>query len=288
LSSWGLIVCYLVPYALGLGNEVYSNGLGYKAFFIAQNELNLIVVVMVFFMAYKLILRVQFIDLIKMGLLILCGILLNTKTSIIACFMALAIWFGTAILKGDRKAKFITIVSALVGVMVLKDRILQTVSGSLQRFTALQTKYYNGSILTSVLSGRNYYVRNAWEYFTSEHTQFRFFFGNGFCSDYLTEMDLIDIFFYLGLVGTVCVGIFLCWVLKKSVQNMKADNTIIRPISFVVIIALLTISGHVLFMAMSGCYFVVYVCFLICYKNTTSTSGQKAPYTNRKILLKSR
>ena len=37
---------------LGLGVRVY--GYGYKSFFIAQNELNLIVVVLLFFTSYKL------------------------------------------------------------------------------------------------------------------------------------------------------------------------------------------------------------------------------------------
>jgi hypothetical protein len=173
-------------------------------------------------------------------------------------------------IKKDTKVKIITIVSAIIGAVLLRDKLIRAISGSLQRFTALQTNYYGGSVLTSILSGRNYYAEHAWDYFNSEHTLFRFFFGNGFCSNYLTEMDLVDIFFYLGSIGAVASICFLGWVLKKSVHNMRTDKTIIRPVSFVVIIALLAMSGHVLFMAMSGCYFVVYVCFLIYYKNDAS------------------
>ena len=60
-SSWIFLPCFLIPYVLGVGNQVYGSEMGYKAFFVSQNELSLVIVVMIFFAAYKLSLHLDFI-----------------------------------------------------------------------------------------------------------------------------------------------------------------------------------------------------------------------------------
>ena len=89
--------------------------------------------------------------------------------------------------------------------------------------------------------------------------------GNGFCTEILTEMDLIDLFFYLGFIGTVFVLAFLIWQFFGIYKNCKKDQSVIRMVSYLVIVGLSFIAGHVLFMAMSGCFFVLYCCFLTYY-----------------------
>lgn len=265
-SSWIMIACYLIPYVLGVGNNVYVGELGYKGFFIAQNELNLIVVVMTFFLAFKLTNIFSIKDVIKLGLLILCGMLLNTKTTIIACLIALIIWLITILKKSNFKVKMGTIVLVCFGGYLLNERILNSVSGAMMRYKVLQNKYYSGSVLTSVLSGRDYFVKDAWSYLNEKGSVFRFIFGNGFCSNILIEMDIFDMFFYLGLIGAIGSVLFLIWILKRSLKNCKNDRNIIRPLSFVVVCALLILAGHVLFMSMSGYFFVIYCCFLMYYQ----------------------
>lgn len=263
ISSWMMIICFLVPYALGVGVRVY--GYGYKSFFIAQNELNLIIVVLLFFTSYKLTVKISVRDLIREALLLICAILLNSKTTLIACLIATGMWAVSILRKSKLIYKISTMVVLIIGVYLFRDNFLQAVNNSLVRQNALQSQFYGNSLLAGILSGRNFFVEEAWNDLIHNHTEFRFIFGNGFCSSILCEMDLFDIFFYLGIVGTIATMIFLGWVFKSSIKTSKSDRSLIRPISFLTIFALLTLSGHVLFMAMSGSYFVIYCCFLMYY-----------------------
>lgn len=270
VASWLFIGCYLIPYILGIGNRVYVGDIGYKGFFIAQNELGLIVVVFCFFTAFQLINRIKLLSVIKIACLLTCGLLLNTKTAIIASLIAVVMWFVPAIIKGKTKYKIITLSVVVIGIVVLKDTIINSFVLALQRFSMLTTKYYGGSVATGLLSGRNNTVSAAWKYLNENYYILRFLLGNGFCSELLTEMDIIDIFFYLGLVGVTFIIAMLCYFLVVIIRNSKMDKSKIRVVSYLVVIALLFWAGHVLFMAMSGCYFVIYLCFLFYYKESMS------------------
>lgn len=265
LSSWVLIACFLIPYLLGIGNRVYGNEIGYKAFFISQNELSLILIVLCFFCIYKMTIKFQWAGMFQLLLLVLCSMLLNTKSAIVACIAGVAVWLLTIALKGNYKIKLLTIVTAIIGCFALKETVFSAVDAMIMRFSALQSKHYGGSVVTAILSGRNYYFDSAWKELNENHPFFRMLFGNGFCSEYLVEMDLIDIFFYLGIVGSVIVIAFWIYVLVKSMPNLKKDGNIIRLFSYVVIIGFMNFTGHVMFMAMSGCFFMVYCCFLLTY-----------------------
>lgn len=266
LSSWLFLGCYLIPYCLGIGNSVYSGGVGYKAFFIAQNELGLVIVVFFFFTAYQLIYKISFVNICKLACLLLCGMLLNTKTSIAACVIAIFVLFLTIVLRSKPAYKILVILLLIVGLFVFKGTISKAINGVQNRFNVLTAKYYDGSAITGLLSGRNYFVMDAWKELNTHHTLLRFFIGNGFCSDVLIEMDILDIFFYLGAIGVIFIIIVLFFFFKMIVHNSREDIGNMRIISYLVILAQLSIAGHVLFMAMSGCYFILYLCFLLFYK----------------------
>lgn len=276
-SSWLLIACFLFPYLLGVGNRVYGNEMGYKAFFISQNELALIISVLVFFSAYKLIYRINIRNVINIALLFLCGILLNTKTTIITCILAIGMWILPIIARSKFKVKLSAVLVMIIGLFVFRNRLIMAISNSYDRYSLLLTRHYEGSALTGVLSARNYYLKDALENLNGSHTVLRGVIGNGFCSDILVEMDLCDIFFYLGTVGLIATIVFLFIIFKKSCKMSKKDNSLIRPVSFVTIVALLTLAGHVLFMSMSGCFFVLYVCFLTMYERNPKNEKKNNP-----------
>ena len=264
-SAWLLPACYLIPYVLGLGFTVYGN-MGYKAFFIAQNELSLIIVALFFFCLYKLTLKFCFSSLAQAGLILLCGLLLNTKATILACLLGAAVYFVYMLIRMPTRIRLYALAIMIFACLIFHKVIIEVCAAMAGRFLSLLTKHYDGSILTAILSGRDYLAENAWTALTEEYFLFRFFFGNGFCSTVLVEMDIVDIFFYLGAFGAAAVVAFLVGVFIKSRKNLKSDPTCLRSLSFWIIIAFLNVAGHVLFMAMSGCYFVVYLCFLITFR----------------------
>ena len=290
-GSWILIMCYLIPYVLGVGNIVYSGGMGYKGFFISQNELSLVIVVMLFFTAYRLIYNTNVWGVLCLALLFLCAMLLNTKTTIISGIIAICLWIIPILLKSKVRTKIIILILIALGFCLLKDKIFTAISASINRYLMLVEKHYGGSSLTGVLSARNYYLSDAWNGLNNSHTILRLIIGNGFCSDVLIEMDLFDIFFFLGIIGLLVTIIFLYIVFKVAAKKVKQDGCLIRPLSFLVIIILLTLAGHVLFMSMSGCYFILYVCFITSYKQLhvrmTCIMNKRRQYStliNNKIL----
>ena len=262
-SAWLLPVCYFVPYVLGLGNRVYGGSMGYKAFFIAQNELSLIIIVLFYFCLYKLTQKVRFATLVQIGLLLLCGLLLNTKSTILACLLGTGVCFLYIMVKMSLQIRLAGVIILIAGYLAFRDVIIEVCTAMIGRFTTLMTKHYAGSVFTAILSGRDYLLEKAWTALTEEHFLFRFLFGNGFCSNILVEMDILDIFFYLGFFGAVVTVFFLVMVYVKSRKNFKTDPAPIRWLSYLVIVFFLSITGHVLFMAMSGCYFVLYLSFLL-------------------------
>lgn len=266
-GAWFFVCCYIIPYFLGVGNKVYAGDIGYKAFFIAQNELGLVIVVFCFFTAYQLINRSTIINVLKLASLLICGLLLNTKTAIIASIIAVIMWFVPIIINGRKEYKILTFIVIIVGVIVLKETMINSFKLVYDRFSMLTTKYYNGSIITGILSGRNNTVVAAWNDLVKNHFFVRFLIGNGFCSKLLVEMDLIDIFFFLGIIGVAFTSAWLYRIYAIIKCNSKYDKSRIKKVSYLVILVLLFFAGHVLFMAMSGCYFIVYLCFLIYYKD---------------------
>ena len=264
-GSWIFIGCYLIPYVLGVGNRVYAGDIGYKAFFIAQNELGLLIIVFTFFVTYKLSKKITAKDVVCLALLFLCGMLLNTKTTIAACIIAIIMWLLPVLKRRNLVTKIATVVVIIVGFILLRNVLINSINQAMLRFTTLQTKYYDNSLITSILSGRNYLLKNAWQYLLSEHTVLRMIIGNGFCAPDLIEMDFFDIFFYLGIIGFIAVVWFVVKQGKKIARNAKREDKTIKMVSYLVIVLQMVIAGHVLMMSMAGCYFVFFVSFLIYY-----------------------
>lgn len=274
-SAWMMVFCFLIPYFLKVGSSVYGN-VGYKAFFYSQNELSLVLIVLSFFCAYKMVLNPKILSFVEYGLIMVCAILLNTKSTLLICLVSFGAFLLTVAHRGGLKQKIFIGIGLIIGVLLLKNKFISAVQASMGRYDVLKNKYYGGSILTSILSQRDLFALSAWKELTAKHTLFRFFFGNGFCSTILTEMDFVDIFFYLGVIGLIAVTIFFMMILKYSIPNFKTDRTCIRALSFWAILGFIMFTGHVIFMAMSGCYAIVYYCFLITFRNENINTRKNA------------
>lgn len=265
-SSWIMVCCLLIPYVLGVGNRVYANQIGYKGFFISQNELSFVLIVLCFFSSFKLLCKITMTGIIQLTLLVICAMLINTKSTIFAGLIAVCLMIIFKVIHGNMRSKLITSIIAVLGGVVLRNVIFSSIQSMLSRYGTLKNVYYNNSIFTAILSGRNIYFQFAWKYLTENHSIFRFIFGNGFCSSYLIEMDFIDIFFYFGLLGVLALIVFLAIIFRKIMKSYRNENRLYRIISYLVVIGFMFFTGHVIFMAMSGTYFIIYIIFLMTYK----------------------
>lgn len=264
-SAWLFAACFLIPYCLGLGNRVYANDIGYKAFFVSQNEMSLVIMVLCFFVVYKIYLKITILNSIQLGLLLLCGLLCNTKSTIIACLLIAFILLIIKAIKGSFKSKIAVFAVGLVGLFLMRNTIISSIDLMTNRYMALKYNHYNGSVLTSVLSARDIFVTVEWNNMMKEKSAFKILFGNGFCSGHLIEMDFFDMFFFLGIIGVLILFYFLILLFKRIRENTKSDNSKLRLFTYIIIFGFMFLTGHVIFMAMSGSYFIIYCCYLITY-----------------------
>lgn len=259
-SAWMFSLCFLLPYFLGIGETTYKGGIGYKGFFYSQNEISLTVIVLFYFVLYKLINRLVYRDVVQLGVLFFCGLLLNTKSSIFSCLFGLGFWGMIVLMKQKGRYKLTVIGIGITGMLIFRKILSKSIVALMKRYNFLSDNY-GGNKLSTIISGRDYKLHNAISEYTSSHVLFKTLFGNGFWSGNLVEMDIIDSFFYLGLIGAVAVVWCLIRISLKIKNNVKQDKYPIRFMETLIILVFLFFTGHVLFMATSGCYMVLICCF---------------------------
>jgi len=259
-GAWMFSLCFLIPYIFNIGETTYTGGIGYKGFFYSQNEISLTVIILFYFVLYKLINRLVFRDVVQLGLLFFCGLLLNTKSSIFTCLFGLGFWGIIVLMKQKGRYKLTVIGIGITGVLIFRKILSKSIIALMKRYNFLNNNY-GGNTLSTIISGRDYKLNNAISEYTSSHVLFKTLFGNGFWSGTLVEMDIIDSFFYLGLIGAVAVVWCLIHITIKIKKNVKQDKYPIRFMEILIILVFLFFTGHVLFMATSGCYMVLICCF---------------------------
>lgn len=265
INSIIMIICVLIPYIMKTGYKIYAGGLGYKAFFYSQNELTASLIILFYFCLYKVIMKIDIISLIQLGLIFVCVVITNMKSAIAACLVGIICLIVEYIRRKESKYKILFFVMLIVAVYFGANFFIEQINFSLQRQNALSTLYKH-SVLATLTSGRIFYVQQAWNsLIIGKLFIIKCILGNGFCSNILCEMDFIDMFFYLGIIGVVVLSIFIIKLLKKSILTIKCDNSIIRLVGFIVIIGVSFVAGHIIFMATSGCYFIMFCCFNCLY-----------------------
>ena len=266
ISTWLMSALILIPYVLGLGNTIYSGGIGYKGFFFSNNELSVALLILFYYSLYRTTMKLSVLNVIQLGSIAVCVLLLNTKSGMIACALGVVLFVIEYLRKPGARFKGVFVALIVAALLLAKDFIFSQLSDFIGRQLYLH-RLYGGSFLDTLVSGRTFLLEKAWETFSAdEHFLLRFIIGNGFCSTSLVEMDFIDLFFYLGTLGVAAVAVALVIVFCKSVKNFKKDGTWVRPFGYLLIIGFAFLAGHTLFMATSGCYFVLYLCFCLTYK----------------------
>lgn len=265
-SSILMIFCILIPYLLNIGYTIYGGGIGYKGFFYSQNELTASLIILLYFSIYNLICALSFKSVFQTIGISACILLTNTKSSMIACAFGLIVLFFEYFRKKDAKYKKIFLGAMFLLLLVSYQFLNSQILGFLQRQLSL-SNMYNKSIIATVTSGRSYYVIEAMNNLLSSKVGLlNIIIGNGFCSTVLVEMDFFDMFFFLGIIGLSACLLFVLWLFLNSMQNFKTDYTIVRIVGFFMVVAFSFFTGHIMFYATSGCYFVILCLFDLYYK----------------------
>lgn len=265
VNTWLMIIMILVPYVLGMGSTIYSGGIGYKGFFYSNNELSVALIILFYFSLYRLARKISVVTVVQLLGIMICVLLLNTKSGMAACLVGGVLFVVEYLCRRGARFKGLVVLLIIFGIYAMRGFIFEQIQGFMNRQTFLHG-LYGGSLLDTILSGRTFYLEDAWTALkTGPGFLFRFLFGNGFCSETLVEMDFIDIFFYLGAVGVTGLTGFIIYIFVAGVRHFRKDGTLVRPFGYLMIVGFAFLAGHVFFMATSGCYFVMLCCLNLLY-----------------------
>lgn len=275
-------LCMIFPWLFGAGYSMYVNDVGYSAFFFASNDLNIVLVIMLVYSIDKMFLNLKIKQrnlyyIISTLFLIVSLLLVGSKSS--AFFGGLVVVFY--IIKNlsestspQKKMKVLitTLSSLIISYYVVSVYFSEEILAAFDRHLYFFNQDFidNNSFSTFILTGRDNFLDGAINAFQSGNELVRLFFGAGYFThtsetgQFLNrgatpiEMDVFDVFFSYGLIGSVLIYGYL----MKILFNVKHFKAVMKNYSryyfgFIIIIIYSSLGGHVMFSALSGGYFAL-------------------------------
>ncbi|WP_340677838.1 hypothetical protein [Paraglaciecola sp.] len=263
------ILFNLVIGVLGFGYPSYDDGgedgqgIGVNGFYIAGNELSGCFVLLFGFILHYFWNYQRFYFYPFSLLTIVCGALIATKTAMLASFMLIFLvpivnerQYLFHFTKLKVKLFFPLVIGCALATYFILD-FLKTVGLHDKIVWVLQEK----GILDLIFSGRLELVSKILDSFMSGASWFEYLFGIGtigmsgyFTTKYSSEVDPIDLFVYVGVLGSLIVYISVFIMILPAFLMSKKDR-FLPPIIVLVNLILLVLcffSGHILNSGMLG------------------------------------
>lgn len=261
-----IIVIYL-PKIFGLGYYQYAGEIGYKGFYYSNNEFNTILTILFLF---QVVTSLQYYKKEKMlKVLALTGILLMQGSKSSVATLAIAIVMAAIYIIKKYKHQRNEAIMYISTILVIGITMVIGASGGFLRRQLSLFSTYAGSVISLITSGRDKYVIEVLEGMAGQsYLGMKLFIGNGFNLTILTEMDYVDLFFGLGLLG----------LLIALVMTYKLLIGVYKRCVFAEFIFILTIvinsffAGHILFMSTSSPYWIIVFIYYYSNKNSAQIS----------------
>lgn len=253
INLWVLIVNIFIG-LLGLGYSAYVEGLGFRGFFYAGNELSGIIIVLLPFFLYQIGEKHSYHDLHYIGAAFLClatATLLGTKTGLLAVIISLIVIPNLSI-SYKKLIKIIPIISIFLCFICY---VLYSVLDSLGMVERWIYFYEQGGLSQLLLSGRHeFWAAEKDKFFLASNPLIRIF-GLGLSGDKAIEMDPLDTLLYFGYIGVIITYTFYFYLLFKSYQY-RTQNKIARLVFYINLLLLSssTFAGHILYSGMASLF----------------------------------
>lgn len=265
----------IIPRLLNIGYYVYSDGSGYKGFYKANNELSIVFVFLFIFVIDRLYQNINIKNIILFMLVLISIYMIGSKVAIVVPLGVIFIYLCKSIINYKNKYIFsIMVVSIFLIILYLGFNLY--VEDIMKIYGRQKYFYYKfkDTPLTFILSSRNNFLEIMINNFKSTDLNFlKFLFGYGmYIKDSIIanelvrnlkeiEMDFFDIYYSYGIIGIIIIyGYFIKYIkpfTKTSGYYFK------YRLSFIIIIILGFLGGHVFWGALAGSIFSIVVCGLI-------------------------
>ena len=271
----GLVfLCNMLAGAFGLGFSTYGQGgenaIGSKGYFYAGNELSALLVVFGAFYLARAYLNNKFHFIVLAILSIAVGLLVSTKTSMLAVVLLIIIM---PVLYEGRRLFLLNNIPSIIFALTLSTVLVQalvifeafTNAPVYSRFLFFFERHGLAGLL---LSGRDTFLTELWLLFSQKDLFLGFLFGHGVSyyaefTKYSVEMDFLDMFFWHGLSGVFVLLIVFFHLSYKSWINFS-DNTYpfarIILVTNMMLLAISNFSGHIF---TSGMLAFIWPCFVM-------------------------
>ncbi|KRD84526.1 hypothetical protein ASE51_17640 [Bacillus sp. Root147] len=290
----------IVPKMLGLGEYVYSNGSGYKAFYNANNDLNIVLLVLLIFgidQLFKVITGKgkSLFYLLFVFLLLVTLLLIGSKSSIVFSIVIILFYLLKSLVKNTFVTNFKIGVSTFVVITAVTYLLSNYYQDDVDLILERQTYFYesnmqdDNNIIAFLLSGRNEFLNAAVLSFEkSEFKVPRMLIGTGkyyhsvltgkeFSRDSLIiEMDLFDIFFSYGILGLLIIYGYFTSIFVRYLTSTSKGKELSYILSYIVIAIFSFLGGHVFFSALSGTFLALVCCLLLSCQNEKTDKNTSA------------
>ncbi|MEY8244093.1 O-antigen ligase family protein [Heminiphilus faecis] len=251
----GVVIVNVLLGVLGFGVPSYGGDeidMGVKGFFFAGNELGGIMAVMAPFLFYLILLNLSGIKYYCCYIVILAaGILIGTKTSILATVSA-AVIIPYLYLSKQSRRKFIfawlIILICLISLVIKYINELEI--GAIERWTFF---YETGGLEKLIFSGRDEFWDNQKsEFFNASFLSQLFGMGS---DGKIIERDHLDTLLIYGYVGFCLIAGFYLYLTFYAIKH-RHNNSLGKVIVFsdILILGIAYMAGHVWFSAMASVY----------------------------------
>lgn len=260
-------ISFFIAKITGLGNSAYiGSEKGFLGFYSSSNELNAIILILVYFSLTKFKITRKIYYLICYFLLVLCAVLIESKMSILMCAVSIVLLIISELKRINLKVS-IKVIGVLlivfIAVIVNLGEITNIINSFIERQTGLQGLYGNGNrgFIDYFTSGRTTRSNNIIS-FSYDYPVWivlvRILIGNGFCNYYSLvyfEMEYFDLFVWGGAIQLL----LLIWLTYKIIKRgyRLQSKSLIKISSVVVAFMASFAAGHVLCGGVGGIYFAL-------------------------------
>lgn len=277
----------LIPKLMGLGFASYGTSGGYSAFYFANNDINIVLIILFVYSLERLFRSIVIVQqnfkfryLADFMMMVIVTLLIGSKSSMALILLTILIY----LIKSLKRNSVVNNIKLFLGIGLSTFLLVLIVSRFFQnQIQAIQERNsyfysHSSSILNFLLSNRDNFLQAATDsLLNSPHFLIRLFIGNGPYQRNVDiggllnigfkeiEMDFFDVFFAFGIVGTLIIyAYFLRIYLKSKTEKMaETKNLFVYKYMFITILTFSTIVGHVLFSALSGSYLSLICSMLI-------------------------
>lgn len=187
---------------------------------------------------------------------VFCGVSITTKTAIMASVLLI---FLIPIVNERHRLYKITLLklqmfTPLIVICAVTMILVAEVLQSLGLYERMMHAYSQTDIITTLLSGRNLYVKDSLSLVLANSSLFEQVFGHGILLSYytdkagITEVDSVDTYISFGLFSLLIVSSFYIYVLYMAHKQTISSDNFFSPFVFLaslILLLLSQLSGHI-------------------------------------------